>query len=130
MKTTEYYYPNRSVLDSENEAKIKKSENLEDVVKEIKIQLHEAIDNAFKDLHNANPILFHSKHGKEFEMAAKKAKDDIINAFGDYVISKFKINKIEKSPSPLYCWIVEEVTTRFDTYLQNEKDLQMAPVFF
>ena len=93
---------------------------MESIINEIKKCVDHSIELSLNTLRELKKESHENRWNNEFALTVNATKSELIEVSGQYAINKFKKNKIEKSPSPLYHWIVDEVNDRFDQFIQNE----------
>lgn len=99
---------------------------MENIINEIKISVGHSIELSFNTLRDLKKEFYENKWTNEFAETVKATRTELIEVSGQYAINKFKSNSIEKSPSPLYHWIVDEVNDRFDHF--KEKECTFEPI--
>ncbi len=103
---------------------------MEHVVDNIKEKVYASIEDSFKNLGYLKKEIYNNKWTKEYENDIKETKEKIISVNGQYTINQYKLFKIERSPSPLYLWIVKEVNDHFDKFIQQERELRHVQSYF
>ncbi len=93
---------------------------MENIINDIKKSVDHSIELSFGTLLELKQNLYKNNWTYEFAKTVREAKIELIDVSAQYAISKFKSLKIEKSPSPLYHWIVDEVNTRFDIFIESQ----------